>query len=90
MWNELAKHYDEIYYWKNYRKESEKIHRIIKKYKKTKGREILDVACGTGNHIQFLKRHYKITGIDLNQVMLRQARKKISKIKVSKSKHELL
>jgi len=41
----------------------------------------LDVACGTGNHIQFLKKYYKITGIDLNKDMLKIAKKKFPKLK---------
>jgi ubiquinone/menaquinone biosynthesis C-methylase UbiE len=31
-----------------------------------KARQILDVACGTGEHAKFLKRHYAVDGIDLN------------------------
>ncbi len=80
MWAELAKYYDLLYAWKPYEEESETIHDLIQKNKKTSGSEMLDVACGTGNHIQFLKNHYKITGTDLNKDMLKVAKKKFPKL----------
>jgi len=42
---------------------------------------MLDVACGTGNHIQYMKKYFKITGIDLDKDMLRIARKKFPDVK---------
>ena len=81
MWKELARYYDLLYSWKSYKKEADVIHGLIQKHKKTSGSELLDVACGTGNHIQFLKKHYKITGTDLNKDMLKVARKKFPKLK---------
>ncbi len=42
---------------------------------------MLDVACGTGNHIQYLKRYFNITGVDLDKDMLGVARKKFTDIK---------
>ncbi len=76
MYEESAFYYDIIYSYKNYEKESEKLHRIIQRYKKSKKNFLLDVACGTGNHIAYLKKHYKVQGLDNNSRMLRQARKK--------------
>jgi len=76
LYGEIAELYDLIYADKKYKKESEEIHRLIKKNKKSKGKELLDVACGTGNHIKYLKKHYQITGLDLNKPMLRIAKKK--------------
>lgn len=81
LYNQLAKYYDKVYSSKDYKSESEKIHSLIKKLKKTNGKEMLDVACGTGNHIQYLRKHYSITGIDLEKEMLRVAKKKIQGIK---------
>ena len=76
MYEESALYYDIIYSYKNYEKESEKLHRIIQRYKKSKQKFLLDVACGTGNHISYLKKHYKVQGLDNNPRMLKQARKK--------------
>lgn len=80
MYEELAKYYDLLYAGKPYEKEAAVTHKLIQKYKKTSGSELLDVACGTGNHIQFLKKHYKITGIDLNKDILKIARNKFPKL----------
>ena len=81
MYKQLAKYYDKIYSSKDYKSECEKIHTLIKEYKKSKGKEMLDVACGTGNHIQYLKKYYDITGIDLDKDMLKIAKKKFPGIK---------
>ncbi len=76
MYQESATYYDIIYGYKNYEKESEKLHRLIRRYKKSKQNFLLDVACGTGNHVTYLKKHYEVQGLDNNPRMLRQARKK--------------
>jgi len=76
MYRQLANYYDEIYRFKNYRKEAEKIETLIEQDKKSPGDHLLDVACGTGNHIAYLKQHYKVEGLDFSPEMLRIARKK--------------
>ncbi|HVH15648.1 MAG TPA: class I SAM-dependent methyltransferase [Candidatus Angelobacter sp.] len=76
MYKQLANYYDEIYHFKNYQKESEKIETLIQKHRKSPGNRLLDVACGTGNHITYLKQHYNVEGLDLSSDMLRIARKK--------------
>jgi len=70
----MAKYYDEMYSWKDYEKETQKLVEIIEKYKSTDGTTLLDVGCGTGAHINHLKNHYKVTGVDLSEEMLRVAR----------------
>jgi len=37
---------------------------------------LLDVACGTGEHAKFLKHHYAVDGIDINDYYLSAARLK--------------
>lgn len=81
MYKLTAKYYDKIYYWKDYEKESEKIKSLIKNYKKSDGNEMLDVACGTGSHIPYLKDQFNITGLDLDKDMLKEAGKKLPDIK---------
>lgn len=77
----IAKYYDSINTSKDYKSDSEKIRVWIKKYKTSRGREMLDAACGTGNHIQYLKKYFNITGLDLDPYMLRIARSKYPDIK---------
>jgi ubiquinone/menaquinone biosynthesis C-methylase UbiE len=76
MYRQLADYYDEIYHFKNYQKEAEKIETLIQQHKKSSGNHLLDVACGTGNHIAYLKQHYEVEGLDFSPEMLRLARKK--------------
>jgi ubiquinone/menaquinone biosynthesis C-methylase UbiE len=76
MYRQLASYYDEIYHFKDYQKEAEKIETLINQYKKSPGNHLLDVACGTGNHIAHLKQHFSVEGLDFSPEMLRIARKK--------------
>src|SRR6266516_2126648 len=76
MYRQLANYYDEIYYFKKYQKETDKIKTLIQQHKKSSGNKLLDVACGTGNHIGYLKQHYSVEGLDSSPEMLRIARKK--------------
>src|SRR5579859_3065632 len=81
IYKDLARYYDLIYSWKDYKKEAETIRRLIAKYKKSKGNDLLEVACGTGGHIQYLKDHFQATGTDINNGMLGVARKKVKGIR---------
>ena len=77
MYRQLASYYDEIYHFKDYQKEAQKIETLIQQHKKSSGEQLLDVACGTGNHIEYLKQHYTVEGLDSSSEMLRIARKKL-------------
>ena len=75
-------YYDTIYKFRNYRKESNYIKKIIDLKKKD---EIIDVGCGTGNHIiHFAKSCLKIKGIDKSKDMIAIAKKKINHLKLQK------
>ena len=82
MFSKSAQYYDEIYASidKDYSVEADKVHKLIQKYKQSKGRLLLDVACGTGAHAGPLNKHYKVEGLDLDAKMLSVARKKHPKI----------
>lgn len=67
--------YDAIYHFKNYRSECERLRQLIDSAVPG-ARTILDVACGTGAHSQFLKDRYAVDGIDLNEDYLNAARRK--------------
>jgi ubiquinone/menaquinone biosynthesis C-methylase UbiE len=76
LYDRSAEFYDAIYSFKNYEKETAKLHELIQQHKRSPGNELLDVACGTGGHIAYLKRDYSVEGLDINPRMLRLARKK--------------
>jgi ubiquinone/menaquinone biosynthesis C-methylase UbiE len=67
--------YDAIYSFKDYARECARLHSLINVLVPG-ARRILDVACGTGEHAKFLKAHYAVDGIDINEGYLRAARLK--------------
>lgn len=81
MYKELAKYYDYIYHKKDYATESKSIIALIERFKKSSGKELLDVACGTGKHLYYLKKQYVCTGIDLNKEMLAVAKRNVKGVK---------
>ena len=58
LYKNLAKYYDCVYSMKDYKKEADALKRIIARYKKIKGKNLLEVACGTGNYLQYLKNDF--------------------------------
>jgi ubiquinone/menaquinone biosynthesis C-methylase UbiE len=77
IYKDLARYYDLIYSWKDYKKEAEIVSRLINKYKKSKGNDLLEVACGTGRHIQHLKAKFTVLATDINARMLGVARRNV-------------
>ena len=73
-YSKLAKIYDALYSFKNYEAEAKRLHEIISEKKTSPGNALLDVACGTGTHLSFLKKYYAVEGTDLTPEMLEVAR----------------
>lgn len=68
-----AEFYDAIYSWKDYDSEADKLHEII--LSRVPGASgLLDVACGTGKHMELLRRWYSVEGVDLEPGLLELAR----------------
>lgn len=76
MFYKSAAFYDAIYSFKDYKVEAEKVRSFIEQYKRTPGNSLLEVACGTGKHIEFLREHYTIEGLDLDAGLLDIARER--------------
>jgi len=85
IYKNLAKYYDRIFSWKNYESDANKIKLLIKKYKKSEGNNLLEVACGTGMHIQYFRDSFSILATDLNQSMLSIAQKRNPDVKFKKA-----
>ena len=83
MFSKSAQYYDEIYASvdKDYAAEAAKTHMLIQKYKRSKGKSLLDVACGTGVHAGYLSKYYQVEGVDLDSEMVAVAKKKHPKIR---------
>jgi ubiquinone/menaquinone biosynthesis C-methylase UbiE len=80
IFKSLAKHYDLLYSWKDYKKEVEAIRELIRTYKKSPGTDLLEVACGTGKHAELLQDDFSIVATDLNEDMLRIARRRCKRV----------
>ncbi|WP_274653273.1 class I SAM-dependent methyltransferase [Paenibacillus humicola] len=67
--------YDLLYSFKNYEREAGEIKEYILA-RCPKARTILDVACGTGKHAQYLNANFQVDGIDISPrfVEIAQAR----------------
>jgi SAM-dependent methyltransferase len=65
--------YDAVYWFKDYAAEAERVHQLIQA--RTPGAStLLDVACGTGKHLEQLARRYEVQGLDLNEDFVAIAR----------------
>ncbi len=85
QYGKLARYYDRVYHWKDYRREATIIRELVREHKKSEGRDLLDVACGTGKHIQYLRRTFTCTGVDSSKEMLEVARRNAPGVEFLKS-----
>lgn len=76
MFSEPATYYDKIYSFKDYRTEALKFISIISEYLYSEENRLLDVACGTGRHIEYLKELFEVEGLDISQELLDLARRR--------------
>ena len=74
MFSRSAIYYDKIYSAKNYQAEVQKLLPFIQTHLQASGRRLLDVACGTGGHIQYLKQSFDTEGLDISAELLALAR----------------
>jgi SAM-dependent methyltransferase len=61
---------------KDYDRESEVLRALIED-ERPGARTLLDVACGTGQHLARLRRSFRVEGVDLDPVMLAAARERL-------------
>lgn len=81
LYKNLAWCYEFITTGKGHEKEADFVKKMIKKYKKSKGKELLNVGCGHGWHDKFLKNNFKITGVDINKTILKFALERNPEVK---------
>ena len=81
VFGQYAQHYDMIYKKKDYKKECAYLEGLFRKYSRNKVKTILDLGCGTASHmIPFIKKGYKMTGVDASAQMLKLAAQKLDKL----------
>jgi len=82
MFHRLAPYYDDLVGGKDYRSESRFLEALARRLVRSRGKTWLDVACGTGRHLSFLRRHYQVTGVDVSREMLRVARRRLPGVRL--------
>ncbi len=85
LYRQLAKYYNYVYYWKNYKKDVFVIKEIISRYNKSGGNELLEIGCGTGNYLKYLSKNFSCTGTDVSASMLSIAKHKLNGVRLIKS-----
>jgi ubiquinone/menaquinone biosynthesis C-methylase UbiE len=70
MYSKSIPFYDVIYSFKDYQAEAQHLQGIIREHLQSGGERLLDVACGTGKHLEFLKETYEVEGLDLSLELL--------------------
>jgi ubiquinone/menaquinone biosynthesis C-methylase UbiE len=74
VFTKTAQFYDKVYAFKDYSAEAERLTAIIREHLRSSGNRLLDVACGTGKHVEHLKAHFEVEGLDINAELLEVAR----------------
>lgn len=83
MFDKSADIYDALYSFKDYAAEAAEIHRLIQE-RRPEARTLLDVACGTGAHLEQLGRHFEAEGLNLEGALLEVARGRLPDVSLHK------
>lgn len=76
MFTQTAPYYDKIYSAKDYPAEVEILLGVIQGQCQSKGKTLLDIACGSGRHLELLQEHFETEGLDLSPELLELARQR--------------
>ena len=76
MFSKTPRYYDKIYSFKDYQAEAQRLIALIQENLCSGGNQLLDVACGTGHHIEYLKEHFAVEGLDISEELLEIARQR--------------
>lgn len=76
MFSKSARFYDAIYSFKDYAAEAVAVRDLIKD-RNPQARTLLDVACGTGHHLEHLVAFLEGQGLDLDEELLAVARERL-------------
>ncbi|MCX5971907.1 MAG: class I SAM-dependent methyltransferase [Coprothermobacterota bacterium] len=76
MYSKTARYYDKLYASKDYVGEVQRLISLLGVESDQKQLTLLDVACGTGLHIEHLRRHFHVEGLDICPELLEVARER--------------
>jgi ubiquinone/menaquinone biosynthesis C-methylase UbiE len=75
MFTKSSQYYDALYHFKDYRAAAVQLHSLIQEHNPN-AKTLLDVGCGTGQHLAVLKDFYRVEGLDINPDLLQVARRR--------------
>ena len=80
MYSKQAYIYDAIYSHQDYAGQAQRVHEHIQANKRSPGNRLLDVACGTGMHLEHWREDYEVAGLDISEEMLAVARERLPNV----------
>ena len=81
MFSNSAHVYDAVYSFKDYAAESARIQALIEE-RSPGAATLLDVACGTGKHLEQLRAWYEVSGLDLDPQLLEIAQDRLGVVEL--------
>jgi len=69
MYTKSARFYDSIYQFLDYKKAAQQIQTLIQQFN-SNAKTLLDIGCGTGKHLEYLRETYEVEGLDQSGKML--------------------
>jgi ubiquinone/menaquinone biosynthesis C-methylase UbiE len=73
LYRKSTRYYDALYHFKDYAAAAAQLHELLQE-RGSQYSTLLDVACGTGKHLEHLQASYRVEGLDINPEMLLLAR----------------
>jgi len=76
IYDRFVPFYDEMFAFKDYEGEADYLVEVIRRHHPIP-RSLLDVACGSGRHLEHLRREFEVEGLDVNPRFLEIARRRL-------------
>ena len=87
-YRELAEAYDIVHDRKPYAQEARKVRRLAKRFASRPLRRLLDVACGSGRHLEQFSRWFDCVGVDSSPQMMARARSRVPQAELALGRME--
>jgi SAM-dependent methyltransferase len=84
MFRESAAWYDHFYGGKDYVAEARRVTELIRQ-RHPDARTLLDVACGTGRHLEHFRQEFACEGLDLDEGLLAVARRRLPGLRLTRA-----
>ena len=80
MYGMASKYYDKLYGSKDYRAEANRVVEAVRQ-RMPSAKSLLDVACGTAAHLEYLQSDFTVEGLDLSEDLLNIARARLPTVR---------